>query len=202
MAYRGVIAGLGNPGPQYAGNRHNFGFLVLEHILALAEARPSLRAEKLKCPGELALWKVRIQRAGCLLLKPLAYMNASGQAVARVLGRHGLTPAELLVLHDEIDLPLGRMKLKQGGGTNGHHGLDSIVEHLGTGEFYRLRLGIGRPPPGVDGGDWVLSDFEAAERPLVRKVVEAAFAGIGLFYGRGPAAAVQHLHSFVPEPQA
>lgn len=195
MAYRGLIAGLGNPGPEYAGNRHNFGFLVLEHILALAEKRPSLRVERLKCPGELALWRVELERKPCLLLKPLAYMNRSGRAVAKVLGRHGLSPAELLVLHDELDLPLGRIKLKSGGGTNGHHGLDSIVEHLGGGEFHRLRLGIGRPPPGVDGGDWVLSDFAAEERPLVEQVLAEAFAGFRLFFVRGPAAAMQYLHS-------
>ncbi len=201
----GIIAGLGNPGPRYASNRHNFGFLAADRLLAaLGEKRPcppvSAGADCLAfdcpLPGQAAPpW---------LVLKPLTYMNLSGVAVARLCRKFAVPPDKLLVLHDEMDLPLGRMKLKLGGGDAGHNGIASIAQELGTRDFYRLRLGVGRPtgPTGPsDPADYVLADFEAEEQALLDPVLAAAVSGIRTFARRGPALAAQQVNAFDARPE-
>ncbi len=164
MSYQWIWAGLGNPGPAYRFTRHNFGFLLLE---TLAE-REGLVFEEGPFPCALAPWQE------VLLVKPMTYMNLSGECVGPLVKRLALPPAKLLVIHDDLDLPLGRLKFVPKGGAGGHRGVRSIIEALGTNEFPRLKLGIGRPPEGISVRDYVLSPFSDEEWPLVKKVLERA----------------------------
>lgn len=164
-----VICGLGNPGKEYERTRHNFGFLVLE-VLAKKkglkfEFEPQLEAE-------IATLKNR-----AILVKPLTYMNLSGRAVNKVLKKYHITPQSLLVIHDDLDLPLGRIKLIPKGGAGGHRGVLSIMEALGTGDFPRMKLGVGKPKD-QDVKEYVLSPFSEAEMSVVERVVERAIQGL------------------------
>lgn len=192
-----LIVGLGNPGPRYADTRHNFGFMVIDALLALGEKRKSMRLEAIDESGDYDLWKAQYGGGPRFLCKPMTYMNLSGKAVARICGRRGIEPDNVVVLHDELDLPLGRMKLKKGGGNNGHNGLEDIQSRLGTPNFWRLRLGIGRPPaerPDVSG--WVLDAFPEDDREAVVKTTAAAVKGLDLLLRRGSPVAQQFLHPF------
>jgi len=196
-----LIVGLGNPGPEYAETRHNFGFLVIDDILATARNRKSMRLETLHGEGDYLLYGVTLGGTSCLLAKPLTFMNLSGRAVARICGRHAVALSDVVVLHDELDLPLGRMKLKKGGGSNGHRGIDSIAEHLGSEDFLRLRLGIGRPEFSSDVSRFVLQPFPLAEQDGVRAVCAAAQKGLTLMLRRGQGEATQFINSFrLPVP--
>jgi PTH1 family peptidyl-tRNA hydrolase len=196
-----LIVGLGNPGPEYAATRHNFGFLVLDDILAAARERKSMRLETIQSEGDYQLFGLTLGGASCLLAKPMTFMNLSGRAVARICGRHAVELADVVVVHDELDLPLGRMKLKKGGGSNGHRGIDSIVEHLGSEDFLRLRLGIGRPEYSSDVSRFVLQPFPPAEHDGVGAVCKAAHKGLTLMLRRGQGEATQFINSFrLPAP--
>lgn len=196
-----LIIALGNPGPQYERTRHNFGFLAADAILAQAAGRKSMALKTLQAAGDFELYSLTLGGVSCLLAKPLTYMNLSGKAAARICGRHGIAPTDMLVLHDELDLPLGRMKLKRGGGSNGHKGIDSIVEHTGTEDFLRLRLGIDRPQYASDVVRYVLEPFDELEFKDVAAVCQAALKGLTLLMRRGQAEAVQMLNAFrLPEP--
>ncbi len=158
-----LIVGLGNPGPRYAGTRHNAGFLVLD-ALAAAEG---LRFRQQR-QTDVAEWD------GVVLLKPRTYMNLSGAAVQAAITRSRIPLDQVLVVHDDLDLPLGKLRLRQGGGgAGGQRGVQDIIERLGPG-FGRLKLGISRPPDGWAVEDWVLSRFREDERGLVQEVVGAA----------------------------
>jgi PTH1 family peptidyl-tRNA hydrolase len=161
-----VLAGLGNPGPGYAGNRHNIGFMAADAIAARHRFAPWRR----KFQGETT--EGGIAGARLLLLKPMTYMNLSGQSVAAALGFYKLGPEALTVMHDELDLPLGRVKVKSGGGHGGHNGLRDIMAHLGP-DFRRVRLGIGHPGDKALVHHYVLQDFAKGERDGVAKVIEA-----------------------------
>src|SRR5436190_5661081 len=165
-----LVAGLGNPGREHAGNRHNVGWLVLDELARRHEG--SWRA---KFNGRLA--EVRIDGHKVALLKPETYMNDSGESVRAAMQFFKLAPDTVLVVHDESDLPLGRLQARLGGGTAGHNGVRSVATHLGTPEFLRLRVGVGRPERGDPRplADYVLSDFEPHEAPE-RLVAEAADA--------------------------
>ncbi|MBU1040606.1 MAG: aminoacyl-tRNA hydrolase [Proteobacteria bacterium] len=198
-----LIVGLGNPGPEYANTRHNFGFLVIDDIVAVARERKSMRLETLQAEGDYQLYSLTLGGVSCLLAKPMTYMNLSGRAVARICGRHGVGLEDVVVVHDELDLPLGRMKLKRGGGSNGHKGIDSIVEHLSSEEFLRLRLGIGRPEYSSDVSRFVLQSFPQAETEAVVAVCAAAQKGLTLMLRRGQTEATQAINSFrLPLPPA
>lgn len=198
MEYKGLIAGLGNPGPQYAATRHNVGFMVLDGLAELAKSRKSMRYEAMDISGDYELFKVSIAGKNLLAAKPMTYMNLSGKAVAAICGKFSIAPADVVVLHDELDLPLGRIKFKKGGGNNGHRGLESIQEKLGTPGFLRMRLGIGRPEFSSQVRDWVLEEFNKEEFDAVNQVVPAAIKGLDLFYRRGQGTATQFLHTFEP----
>jgi PTH1 family peptidyl-tRNA hydrolase len=193
-----LIVALGNPGPQYETTRHNYGFLVADALLELARGRKSMALKTVQTGGDFELYSLAIGSRACLLLKPLTFMNLSGKAVARVLGRHGASAQDMLVMHDELDLPLGRMKLKRGGGSNGHKGVDSIVEHTGTADFMRLRLGIGRPQHAGEVVHWVLEPFTPADMLVVGQLAQAAIKGLTLLMRRGMTEAVQLLNAFQP----
>lgn len=204
MDYKGVIVGLGNPGPKYEATRHNIGFMLIDTILAMAEGRKNMRLERIDESGDYELWKVKFAGAYRLLAKPMTYMNLSGKAVSKICGRHGLTPEQVMVAHDELDLPVGRMKLKKGGGNNGHNGLESIQECLNTPNFHRLRLGVGRPADKYKPiSDWVLEPFLPENARHLPDILAHSLKGLDIFYRRGPGFATQHINSFsIPEPKS
>ena len=173
-----LIIGLGNPGPQYRETRHNAGFLVLDRLAARHGL--SFRAGK---GGDEAKW------AGVTLLKPTTFMNASGSAVQAALTRTRLSPAELLVVHDDLDLPLGRLRLRVGGSAGGQRGVADTVRRIGP-EFTRLKVGISRPPEGWKVENWVLSRFQEAEKPLLEKVIENAADAVEVLLQEGTEAAM------------
>ena len=187
-----LIIGLGNPGPGYAGNRHNVGAMVLDELAARAGIRLSAgkgaRSRALTGEGRLAGRRV-------VLGRPLTYMNESGGPVRGLLDYHHLVPEDLVVVHDELDLPFTTVRLKRGGGEGGHNGLRSISRSTGTKEYLRVRVGIGRPPGRQDPADYVLKDFSATERKeLDLLIVEAADAAEALLT-RGLEAAQNEVHA-------
>src|SRR5690348_6396479 len=165
-----LVVGLGNPGREYARNRHNVGHLVVDEL-----ARRHDGTWRSKFSGHLA--EVRLDGHKVALLKPETYMNESGRAVGGAVRFYKLEPSEVLVVHDEGDFDLGRLELKVGGGLAGHNGLRSIAQHLKTQDFLRLRIGVGRPERGDPRplADWVLADFEAHEEPeaIVARAADA-----------------------------
>lgn len=159
------MVGLGNPGSEYAGNRHNVGFMVVDEL-----AGPRARFKSHRRARALT-WEGRLGHSRVVLAKPTTYMNDSGQAVAALCSFYRVTPEHVIAVHDELDLPFGSIRLKLGGGDNGHNGLKSMRRSLGTGEFHRARVGIGRPPGTMDPAAFVLRDFAAAERSEVPELV-------------------------------
>ena len=159
-----LVVGLGNPGPTYASHRHNVGFVVVEELARRLDARFSapkgMRAEvaegRLGAPGTEA--------AKLALMKSRAFMNDTGSPVNKVLSYYKVTPDRMIAIHDELDIEPGQLRVKFGGGDNGHNGLRSIRAALGTGDFYRVRVGVGRPPGRQDPADYLLSNFSAAQR--------------------------------------
>jgi PTH1 family peptidyl-tRNA hydrolase len=201
MDFKSAIVGLGNPGHQYEETRHNVGFMLVDKLLSLGEARKNMRLEKIDESGDYELWKIKFAGAYRLLVKPMTYMNLSGKAVSKVCGRHGLTSDQIMVVHDELDLPVGRMKLKKGGGNNGHNGLESIQKSLNTPNFFRLRLGVGRPEDKYKPiSDWVLEPFLPENALHIPAIIEHACKGLDIFYRRGQGFATQHINSFSIHP--
>jgi len=178
-----LVLGLGNPGPQYAGNRHNVGYMVVD---VLAD-RVGGRFKNHKARGEVVETRVAGQRA--VLAKPRSYMNTSGGPAAALRDFFKSPIEKIVVVHDELDLESGALRLKLGGGDNGHNGLKSLRQSLGSGDFYRVRLGIGRPPGRQDPADFVLRDFSAAERKDLGVHLERAADAIETLIGDGLAAA-------------
>ncbi|MFZ5427414.1 MAG: aminoacyl-tRNA hydrolase [Thermodesulfobacteriota bacterium] len=197
MPPRALIAGLGNPGPKYERTRHNLGFMTADALLESGQAR-GLSLGKL---GELHALRLPGVDGEILVLKPMTFMNLSGRAVSHVLGYYKLTPKDLLVIHDELDLPLGRMRMKMGGGLAGHNGLKSIAAETGTQDFARLRLGIGRPEGKMDVAAYVLQDFRPEETDIARKVAEAGAAAARLYLKEGLEAAMREAGQFAAAPR-
>ena len=178
-----LIVGLGNPGRKYAHNRHNVGFQCLDR---LAQAH-GLSFTQRRAKASLALGKIADVRV--VLARPLTYMNLSGQAVRPLVSFHKLSLEDILVIYDDLDLPLGTTRLRPEGGSGGHKGMRSIIEALGSQAFPRLRVGIGRPP-GNDAVSYVLSDFTADEQITLESVYERVVAAAGLFLREGIEAAM------------
>jgi len=169
-----LVVGLGNPGSSYAGNRHNVGAMVLDELAVRAGVKltpgKGKRARTLIGEGRLAGRRV-------VLARPTTYMNESGGPVRGLLDYHSIPSTDLVVLHDELDIPFASVRLKRGGGEGGHNGLRSITRSTGTKDYLRVRVGIGRPPGRQDPADFVLKDFSATERKeLDLLVAEAADA--------------------------
>jgi PTH1 family peptidyl-tRNA hydrolase len=162
-----LIVGLGNPGPDYARQRHNIGFMAADR---LAE-RYRLPSWRRKFRGEYTEGAIGAERV--LLLKPLTWMNESGRAVAEAAGFYKLAPADIIVLHDELDLAPGKVRVKLGGGVAGHNGLRSLDACLGTREFWRVRIGIGHPGDKARVLGHVLGDFAKAEQPWLTDLLDA-----------------------------
>ena len=178
-----LIFGLGNPGRKYAHNRHNVGFQCLDR---LAQAH-GLSFTQRRAKASLALGKIADVRV--VLARPLTYMNLSGQAVRPLFSFYKLSLEDILVIHDDLDLPLGTTRLRPEGGSGGHKGMRSIIEALGSQAFPRLRVGIGRPP-GDDAVSYVLSDFTADEQITLESVYERVVAAVELFLKEGIEAAM------------
>jgi peptidyl-tRNA hydrolase, PTH1 family len=200
-----LIAGLGNPGRKYERNRHNIGFRVVDELVRRHDLGP-LRE---KFGGQAATGAIAGQRA--LLLKPMEFMNLSGFAVQRAVQFHGNDPEKILVVHDEIDLPFARLRLKAGGGHGGHNGVRSIVEQLGTGDFLRVRVGVGRPerqaaagaPVGPGQGrvsGHVLGDFPSEMDREVGELVARASDAVEAILARGIRAAMNDFNGVGEKP--
>jgi len=184
-----LIVGLGNPGREYADTRHNAGFWLLDAIAQKAGA--SLRAET-RFHGYVA--RVNLHGQEIWLLAPQTYMNVSGQAVAALAGYYKITPEEMLVLHDELDLAPGTARLKRGGGAGGHNGLKDIMTRLGA-DFWRLRIGIGHPGDKNAVSDFVLHRPGQAEEQLIRDALDQSIGTLPLVAAGDMAGAMQRLHT-------
>lgn len=163
-----LLVGLGNPGPTYASHRHNAGYRVVEELARRAGVRftgaGQLRAEvvQTRLTASGGLGGVGAEAEQLVLLKPRTFMNESGAAVGKALAYYRVPPERLIVIHDELDIDFGQIRLKFGGGDNGHNGLKSIRASIGTGDYFRARFGVGRPPGRQDAADYVLSSFPAS----------------------------------------
>lgn len=168
-----LIAGLGNPGPAYAGTRHNVGAMAVRALIAEHSAKPSRHKRAL---AEVAELRVGIPGATHQVIAacPSSYMNESGGPVSALMGFYGVESDHLIVLHDELDIDFTTLRVKFGGGDNGHNGLKSIRSALGTGEFYRVRIGIGRPVGRQAPADFVLQPFTSTERADLPEVLDRA----------------------------
>lgn len=171
MSATKLICGLGNPGREYERHRHNLGFQVVEALCR----RHQVKLEQRKFDARIGQGQIGEERV--LFLQPLTFMNVSGASVAAALRFYKIAPEQLLVVHDELDLPFGRLQLKRGGGAGGHNGLKSLIDSLGIDEFARLRFGIGKPD-GPDAKDrvvgHVLSGFSSEEREALGDLIERA----------------------------
>ena len=173
-----LIVGLGNPGSKYLWTRHNAGFMVLDELSRRA-GLPIARKTFSALYGEGNYWGERL-----LLLKPQTYMNLSGRSVNPALHFHRLSLQDLIVIHDDLDIPFGRVKLKEGGGHAGHNGLRSLMQELGGGQFTRIRIGVGRPLHG-DAADYVLSPFSRDEQALLPRILEGVVDFLELLLAEG-----------------
>ncbi|HKP40560.1 aminoacyl-tRNA hydrolase [Mycobacterium sp.] len=169
MAEPVLVVGLGNPGPRYATTRHNLGFVVADILAARIGA--GFKAHK-KSGAETATGK--LGGRSVVLAKPRCYMNESGRQVGPLAKFYSVPPADIVVIHDELDIDFGRIRLKFGGGVAGHNGLRSVASGLGTNDFQRVRIGIGRPPGRMDGAAFVLGNFTSAEQREVPTICEQA----------------------------
>jgi len=191
-----LIVGLGNPGREYVGTRHNVGWRVAE---ALA-GRAGLQTWREKFEARLA--EGRLAGRKVVLARPLTYMNASGQAVRPMMEFWKLDPDDLLVVLDDVALDLGRIRLRAAGSAGGHHGLESIIRHLGHERFARLRVGIGAPPSAKEGADYVLSRFACHEQPKIDDAVHRAADAAETWIRRGTEAAMSRFNQAVEsEPE-
>ncbi|OFS15490.1 aminoacyl-tRNA hydrolase [Kytococcus sp. HMSC28H12] len=161
-----LVVGLGNPGPRYAGNRHNVGAMVVAEMAAAAGVRLTAAKQARAVSAETRLGTFPGGRPGprVVLATPLDYMNVSGGPVSALARYHRIEPDHVVVLHDELDIDFAAVRLKKGGGEGGHNGLRSITRSLGTKDYFRVRLGIGRPPGRMEVADFVLKDFSSTER--------------------------------------
>ncbi|MBZ0104592.1 MAG: aminoacyl-tRNA hydrolase [Sulfuricella denitrificans] len=190
MASVRLIVGLGNPGLEYEDTRHNAGFWWVDRLAAARGASPNMDK---KFHGQSARFHLSGQEVW--LLKPATFMNRSGQAVGALSSFYKITPEEILVIHDELDLPPGEARLKKGGGHGGHNGLRDIIAHLGTADFWRLRLGIGHPGDKSQVADFVLHPARREEQELIDAAIEKSLTVLPqLLSGDFPAAMLK-LHT-------
>jgi PTH1 family peptidyl-tRNA hydrolase len=180
-----LIVGLGNPGKTYAHNRHNVGFQCLNYFARLH----SIRFDHRQCHARVGIGKVRGEKL--LLAKPGTFVNLSGNSVAGLVRKHKIPLSDLLVIYDDLDLPLGKIRLRQSGSSGGHRGMNSIISALGSEDFPRIRVGIGRPQAEKQSIDedavvnYVLSDFSPQEAELIRPVIASVAEAIDCFLTQG-----------------
>jgi len=195
-----LIVGLGNPGPSYSGNRHNLGAMVVEELAARAGA--NLRSHKARAVA--AEIRIGVPRGGpadgatqprAVIATPLTYMNESGGPVAALMSFYKISVENLIVIHDDLDIPFPDVRLKLGGGEGGHNGLRSVTKSIGTKDYLRIRVGIGRPPGRMDAADYVLHDFSGSERAEVPLLIDDASDATERLVVEGLTAAQQQWHS-------
>lgn len=174
-----MIVGLGNPGPAYRHTRHNFGFLAIDELANAC----GIQVKRLKFKAMIG--EGRYAESKLILVKPMTFMNESGKAVSPLLRFYKLPTSNLLVIHDDLDLPLGTLRLRPSGGTSGQRGMASIITQLGTQDFPRMRLGISRPPGQMDPVDYVLKDFLPSETELQKIVLRTAVEASQMFITEG-----------------
>ena len=190
-----LVVGLGNPGPGYAGNRHNVGQMVLAELADRASAPfKSHKAGALVAEGRSFAGGPRF-----VLAKPSSFMNLSGGPVAALLRFYKIEPSNLIVVHDELDIPFDQIKLKTGGGHGGHNGIRDIIAATGTPDFLRVRVGIGRPPGRQPAADFVLRDFSIEERKVLPNLLADAADAVELIASDGLTAAQLKFHTAKPE---
>ena len=191
MAEPLLVVGLGNPGPQYAKTRHNVGFMVADLLAGRMGA--AFKVHK-KSGAEIVTG--RLGHRPVVLAKPRTYMNESGRQVGPLAKFYSVSPADVIVIHDELDIDFGQIRLKLGGGEGGHNGLRSVANALGTKDFQRVRIGIGRPPGRKDPAAFVLENFSAAERPEVPTLCEMAADATELLIESGLEPAQNQVHAW------
>ncbi len=184
-----LIVGLGNPGREYAETRHNVGFMVIDRLCVQLNARLT-RYQFKSLTGE-----IEYEGQKLLLVKPQTYMNLSGQAVAGLVRFYKLPLAQLLVIHDDLDLPPGTLRLRPGGSSAGQKGVQSIIDQLGTAQFPRLRIGIGRPPGHMDAAAYVLQPFDREEWPIVSDALMRATQAVLSFVTVGLEKTMTHFNA-------
>lgn len=183
-----LVVGLGNPGKEYERTRHNAGFWLIER---LASARGIVLRKDAKFQALVG----RDEAAGAWLLMPQSFMNASGRAVQMLAGFFKLKPEEILVAHDELDFPPGVAKMKQGGGIAGHNGLRDISQRLGSHDYWRLRIGVGKPPAGAEGADYVLQRPSADDRAAIDAAIDKALGVLPQCFTGDLQGAMHRLHT-------
>jgi peptidyl-tRNA hydrolase, PTH1 family len=188
-----LVVGLGNPGLEYAGNRHNVGFAALDVLARRAGGRFTASRKSRSDVVEGRLGGPGGPRV--VLAKPRSYMNESGSSVRALTGFYQIPPRRLVVVHDELDIPFGALRLKWGGGDNGHNGLKSLRRALGTGDYFRVRFGIGRPPGRMDPAVFVLRDFSASERADLPPRLDQAADAVQALMGEGLERAQNAFHA-------
>lgn len=188
-----LIAGLGNPGREYRENRHNFGFMLVDRLCRHLLVSPGrVQSKALVATSQYAGHKI-------ILAKPQTFMNLSGQAVGGLMRYYKIPIERLLLAYDDLDLPLGTIRLRPGGGSSGQKGVASTIQQLGTPHFARLRLGIGRPPGRMDPAAYVLQDFTQTERQLVEVVLDQAVKAVLVFIESGLDAAMNQFNGSLKE---
>jgi PTH1 family peptidyl-tRNA hydrolase len=188
-----ALVGLGNPGAQYQDNRHNVGFMALDAIASQAGLPPFQKK------GKALFTAGKIGSHSLLLIKPQSFMNVSGPPLVPFLMFHKIPPAQCLVFHDELDLPLCKVRVKTGGGNGGHNGLRSLDQHIGNG-YQRVRIGIDKPVRKEMVSGYVLSDFTQEERPLVDDLLKAIAENLSLLLEQDPGLFMTRLSPFGPQP--
>jgi len=186
-----LIVGLGNPGPSYSGHRHNVGAMVADELAVRTGG--SLRSHKARAAAAAAEVRVGTQRA--IIARPLTFMNESGGPVVGLLSFYKVPVENLIVIHDDLDIPFSEVRLKLAGGEGGHNGLRSITKSVGTREYLRVRVGIGRPPGRMDAADYVLHDFSSTERRELPLLISDAADAVERLVAEGLVAAQQEWHS-------
>jgi PTH1 family peptidyl-tRNA hydrolase len=184
-----LIVGLGNPGLRYANNRHNIGFMCLNHFARMQGIRlDSKQGQARTGTGEINGEKI-------VLARPQTFMNSSGKSVSRLVQKYKIEPGDLIVIHDDLDLPLGKIRIRQGGSSGGHKGIESIINELGSQDFIRVRIGIGRPigadeASEADVIDYVLNDFDPDEKQIITEVIPKVSEAILCLLNEGLTAAM------------
>ncbi|MFN2343383.1 MAG: aminoacyl-tRNA hydrolase, partial [Desulfonatronovibrio sp.] len=180
---KGIICGLGNPGPRYAMTRHNAGFMTIDKLVENAGNNSDENVRLKKHTETYMLWEWEFSKyyETWLLVKPLTFMNRSGRAISKILSGKSIEYSKLIVIHDEVDINLGKLRIKMGGGLAGHNGLRSISNDIGTRDFVRLRFGIGRPDDGDDLAQYVLNKFAPDEFTLLKATLDRAAKAVSVF---------------------
>lgn len=191
-----LVIGLGNPGPRYATHRHNVGHMVVDQLAARAGlVFRSHRSRAAVAEGRLTSHDQRVPGPRVVLAKPLTYMNLAGGPVAALASFFKVAPADLIIVHDELDIPFGVLRLKRGGGEGGHNGLRDVTKAVGTRDYVRVRVGIGRPPGRMDPADFVLRDFSRQERNELPVLLDEAADAVELTVVRGLEGAQLEVHT-------